>query len=100
MRKAWYLGCLPGVLEVDPQVGALGLGALGGVVRLDGVPTHAAAFCNTINSFLICYVWNLVIQFTLFRLLFLESPFSITASVLIALALIAALMFLLFLLPG
>ena len=75
MRKAWYLGCLPGVLEVDPQVGALGLGALGGVVRLDGVPTHAAAFCNTINSFLICYVWNLITQFTLFRLLFMESPF-------------------------
>ena len=34
------LGCLTGVLEVNPQVGAFSLGRLGGIVRLDGVASH------------------------------------------------------------
>ena len=34
------LGCLTGVLEVDPKVGAFSLGRLGGIVRLDGVASH------------------------------------------------------------
>ena len=39
------LGCLAGVLEVNPQVGALGLGGLGGVVRLNSVTSHGD-FCK------------------------------------------------------
>ena len=39
------LGCLAGVLEVNPQVGALGLSGLGGIVRLAGVTSHLD-FCK------------------------------------------------------
>jgi len=36
------LGCLPRVLEVNSQVGALGLSTLGGIVRLNCVTTHGS----------------------------------------------------------
>jgi len=36
------LGCLPCVLEVNPQVGALGLGTLGGIVRFNCVTAHGS----------------------------------------------------------
>ena len=39
------LGSLPGVLEVDPEVGTLGLGRLGGIIRFYGITTHG--FCKT-----------------------------------------------------
>ena len=34
------IGCLPGVLKVDPKVGASGLGTLGGIIRFNGITTH------------------------------------------------------------
>ena len=41
------LGCLASVLEVNPQVGTLGLSRLGGIVRLDSVTSHD--FCKGKN---------------------------------------------------
>jgi hypothetical protein len=38
------LGCLPGVLEVDPEVGTLGIGRLGRIIRLNIIATHG--FCK------------------------------------------------------
>ena len=34
------LGCLPGVLEVHPQVGPLSFGRLRGIIRFNSVATH------------------------------------------------------------
>merc|ERR1719370_2310119 len=44
------LGCLASVLEVNPQVGALGLGRLGGIVRLDSVTSHVDFSCRIESS--------------------------------------------------
>merc|ERR1719429_388044 len=44
------LGCLPCVLEVHPQVGALGLGTLGGIIRLNCVTTHVSVSCRSESS--------------------------------------------------
>ena len=38
------LGCLPRVLEVNPEVGALGLSRLGGIIRFDSLATRG--FCK------------------------------------------------------
>merc|ERR1719278_2519550 len=43
------LGRLPRVLEVHPQVRALGLGALGGIVRFHSVTTHGLS-CRSESS--------------------------------------------------
>ena len=34
------LGCLPGVLEVHPEVGPLSFGRLRGIIRVNSVATH------------------------------------------------------------
>merc|ERR1719192_2729352 len=44
------LGCLPSVLEVNSQVGALGLSTLGGIVRLNCVTTHGSVSCRSESS--------------------------------------------------
>merc|ERR1719483_598145 len=43
------LGCLPGILEVNPQVGSLGLCGLGGIVRFNSVATHGFS-CRSESS--------------------------------------------------
>merc|ERR1719234_2266271 len=44
------LGCLPGVLEVNSQVGALSLGTLGGIVRFNCVTAHSSFSCRSESS--------------------------------------------------
>merc|ERR550525_2060672 len=44
------LGRLPRVLEVNSQVGALGLSTLGGIVRLNCVTTHGSVSCRSESS--------------------------------------------------